>query len=147
LTVGFDKWYNQVDRSLVLSMSKRGEFDMTVSITIDVPPELADRLRPFQERLVELLERGLRVTTLEEGVACQDEAAIIEILTSNPTPDQVLALRPLPEFQARVSALLARSKTGELLPQENAELERYLMLEHLVRLAKVHAAQHLGQGA
>jgi hypothetical protein len=53
-------------------------------------------------------------------------------------PDQVLALRPFPELQARVSALLARSKTGELSQQENTELERYLMLEHLVRLAKVH---------
>jgi hypothetical protein len=76
-----------------------------------------------------------------------DEAAIIEILTGNPTPDQVLALRPLPEFQARVSALLVRSKTGELSQQEKSELERYLVLEHVVRLAKVRAAQHPGQGA
>ncbi len=54
-------------------------------------------------------------------------------------------LRPSPRLQARASALLARSKQGELSRQEEAELERYLVLEHLVRLAKVHAAQRLEQ--
>jgi len=67
----------------------------------------------------------------------------LQVLTSNPTPERVLALRPSPRLQARASELLARSKRGELLRQEEAELERYLMLEHLVRLAKAHAAQRL----
>jgi hypothetical protein len=120
---------------------------MTISITVQVPPELAHRLRPFRERLPELLERGLRMVALEEGVGHQDEAAIMEILTSNPTPERVMALHPSPKLQDRVSALLARSKRGELSRQEEAELERYLMLEHLVRLAKTHAAQHLEQSA
>jgi len=71
----------------------------------------------------------------------------MEILTSNPTPERVMALRPSPGLQDRVSALLARSKREELSRQEEAELERYLMLEHLVRLAKTHAAQHLEQSA
>ncbi len=118
---------------------------MTVSITFQVPSELAHRLRPFRERLPELLEKGLRVATLEDGDEYQDEAAIMEVLTSNPTPERVMALRPSPRLQARASALLARSKQGELSRQEEAELERYLVLEHLVRLAKVHAAQRLEQ--
>ena len=55
-------------------------------------------------------------------------------------PDtQVLSIRPSPEFQAHVSELLHRSKQGELSHPEEAELERYLVLEHLVRLAKAHA--------
>ena len=69
----------------------------------------------------------------------QDENAIIELLTSQPTPEQVLAIRPSPELQARVSELLSRNKEGELSRQEETELERYLTLEHLVRLAKAHA--------
>jgi hypothetical protein len=71
----------------------------------------------------------------------------MEILTSNPTPEQVMALCPSPKLQDRGSALLARSKRGELSRQEEAELERYLLLEHQVRLAKTHAAQHLEQSA
>ena len=59
------------------------------------------------------------------------------------TPEQVLAIRPSSELQARVSELLGRSKDGELSRQEETELERYLTLEHLVRLAKAHAHKQL----
>jgi hypothetical protein len=47
----------------------------------------------------------------------------------------------------RISDLLWRSKEGTLLPQEATELDRYLVLEHLVRLAKAHAAKRLAQQA
>jgi len=113
------------------------------TITVQVPRALERRLRPFRERLPELLERGLREIMAEESGAFHDENTIIETLTSNPTPEQVLALRPSPQLQARVSDLLARSKRGEISSQEEAELERYLTLEHLVRLAKGHAAQQM----
>jgi hypothetical protein len=38
-----------------------------------------------------------------------------------------------------VTALLDQSKAGALSPQEEKELERYLLVEHLVRLAKAYA--------
>lgn len=114
------------------------------TITIQVSPTLERRLEPFRERLPELLERGLRAMMAEESGAFQDQNSIMEVLTSNPTPEQVLALCPSPELQARANELLSQSKQGKLSRQEEAELERYLMLEHLVRLAKGHAARHLG---
>jgi hypothetical protein len=67
-----------------------------VVITVQVPPELAHRLHPFRERLPEPLERGWRMVTLEERVKHQDEATTMEILTSNPTPERVMALRVVP---------------------------------------------------
>ena len=54
-----------------------------------------------------------------------------------------ITIRPSPELQARVSELLHRNKEGELSQREGAELERYLTLEHLVRLAKAHAYRQL----
>jgi hypothetical protein len=96
-------------------------------------------LQRFRERVPEILERGLREIVAEGQSEFQDENAIIELLASQPTPDQVLGIRPSPELQARVSELLYRNKEGKLSHQEEAELERYLMLEHLVRLAKAHA--------
>jgi len=57
----------------------------------------------------------------------------------------VLALHPTLELQERISDLLLRSKEDALPPQEATELERYLLLEHLVRLAKAHAAKRLAQ--
>jgi hypothetical protein len=104
---------------------------------------LGQQLRRFRQRLPEILERGLREMLAEEPGEFQDENAIIELLTSQPTPEQVLAIRPSSELQARVSELLGRSKDGELSRQEETELERYLTLEHLVRLAKAHAHKQL----
>ncbi len=68
-------------------------------------------------------------------------AEIIELLTNCSTPEQVLAIQPSPQLQARASELLARSKAGNITTQEEAELERILNLEHLVRMAKARAYQ------
>jgi len=116
---------------------------MTVDITIQVPDTLGQQLRRFRKRLPEILERGLREMLAEKPGEFQDENAIIELLTSQPAPEQVLTIRPSPELQARVSELLDRNKEGELSRQEETELERYLTLEHLVRLAKAHAYKQL----
>ncbi len=72
-----------------------------------------------------------------------DEQEIMTLLASQPTPEQILTICPAPALQARVSALLAQSKTNTLSPNEEAELERYLALDHLVRLAKAQALQQL----
>ena len=114
-----------------------------VEITLQVPSALEQQLQRFQDRLLEIIERGLHEIMAEQAGSFQDESAIIELLTSRPTPEQILSIRPSPELQARVSELLARSKAGELSRQEELELERYLTLEHLVRLAKAHAYQQL----
>jgi hypothetical protein len=113
---------------------------MVMQIMVEVPNQLAERLQQFHDRLPELLERGLReIMEDEDGRYFQDETAILELLVSQPAPEQILALHPSPELQARASDLLARSKAGALSRQGEIELERFLFLEHLVRLAKIHA--------
>lgn len=121
---------------------------MTVEFIVQVPNVLGQQLQRVRERLPEILERGLREIASETSVAeksrgFQDENAIMELLTSQPSPEQVLSIRPSPEFQARVSELLRRNKEGELSRQEEVELERYLTLEHMVRLAKAHAYKQM----
>jgi len=116
---------------------------MTVEITIQVPDVLGQQLQRFRERLPEVLERGLREVMVEQSGGLQDENAIMELLSSGPIPEQVLAIHPSSELQTRASDLLSRSKVGRLSRQEEAELERYLTLEHLVRLAKAYAYQQL----
>ena len=119
---------------------------MVVRITIDAPDELGQGLERVQDRLVEVLERGLREVLADEDQRGQDERQIIAVLAAQSSPDDVIALRPSRAMQERASQLLARSKEGGLSAQEAAELERYLLLEHLVRLAKGHAYQrrHVG---
>jgi hypothetical protein len=119
---------------------------MSVDLTIQVPDELGRRLEPFRDRLAELLERGLREVSAESQGSLKDENSIITVLASQPTPDQVLAVGPSAEMQARVGELLSRGKQGVLSRSEEVELEKYFLLEHLVRLAKGHALEQLARG-
>ena len=73
---------------------------MTVELTIQVPDMLGRQLQQFQDRLPEVLERGL-CELLAETEAIQDERTIIELLASQPAPEQVLALRPSTEQEER----------------------------------------------
>ncbi len=119
---------------------------MTVELTIQVPDSLSKDLQHLEDRLPEILERGLRELLAEAPETIQDERTIIEVLTSRPSPEQILALRPSLELQTRASELLSRGKQATLSSQEAAELERYLLLEHLVRMAKANAYRHRAQG-
>lgn len=114
-----------------------------MEITIDIPEGLAKRLEQYRDRLPELLELGLREVRVRPEEETVDERRIIEILTSQPTPEEVLQIKPSVELQDRVSELLDRSKRGEISGQEENELDRYLMLEHIVRLAKAHAIKQI----
>jgi hypothetical protein len=117
---------------------------MTVEITIEISDTLSKQLQQVQDRLPEVLERGLREVLAETPYhPIQDERAIIDVLTSQPTPEQVMALQPSPELQARISVLLERRKEGALSDEEESELDRYFYLEHLARMAKAKAYQHL----
>jgi hypothetical protein len=119
---------------------------MTLEITISVPDTLGQELERFRDRLPEALERGLRELVAETSARTQDESQIVELLASRPPPEQILAIRPSPELQSRVEELLSQSKEGVLTQQGQAELERHLVLEHLVRLAKAHAYRQLKAG-
>jgi len=113
-------------------------------ITIDIPDDLAQRLQQFQAQLPQVLELGLQeFQSRQRASTFLDEQDIILLLASQPTPEQILSIRPSPEFQTRVSNLLTHSKAGTLSAKGEAELERYLTLEHLVRLAKARALEQL----
>lgn len=109
-------------------------------ITIEVPDELGEQIESHRDRLPEILERGLRELLAERTGKFQDEQEIMAVLASQPTPEEVLAIEPSHELQVRVRELLEKNKRTQLSSSEEAELERYLTLEHLVRLAKAHAA-------
>lgn len=57
--------------------------------------------------------------------------------------EKVLAFRPSPQAQARVDELLWQSKNGSLTPDERAELDHYMQLEHIMRLVKARARARL----
>jgi hypothetical protein len=113
---------------------------------------LGDRLPEALIRIAsDVADRAIRELTPTENIAYQDdspgetlrERQIVELLASQPSPEVVLAIRPTPALQARMSELLEQNKSGTLTRSEEVELDRYLLLEHWVRLAKAHAYKNL----
>ena len=68
---------------------------------------------------------------------------IVDFIASGTTPQKVIAFRPSEESQQRVTELLSREKDGELSSAEKSELDHYLQIEHLMRLAKARARDFL----
>jgi hypothetical protein len=120
---------------------------MSTAVVLDLPDALAAQINQEKEHVPGILERGFRELQMERTGSAQAIDEIIAVLASQPTPEEILALHPSPQLQARVSELLAGSKNGKLSHSEEIELERYLTIEHLVRMAKSHAYQQLATQA
>jgi len=110
-----------------------------MEITINVPDELATRLRPVETQLLRILELGLRELNAVAQAGFKGAAEVLETLAGLPTPEEVLALRPSEALQTRLGALLEKNRHENLSPAEEQEWEQYQYLEHLVRVAKAKA--------
>jgi hypothetical protein len=115
----------------------------SVEITLKVPEELATRLRAVEEELPQVLELGIREWHARHEAGFSGMAGILETLTSLPTPEEILALRPSVVLQERIEDLLEKNRGGTLSLDEQREWEQYQYVEHLVRLAKARAALKL----
>jgi hypothetical protein len=115
-----------------------------MELTVTVPEELASRLRPVQDRLLHIIELGLRDLDAQPP-AFGGLREVLETLAHLPTPEEVLALRPAPALQSRVEELLTRNRTTGLSDEERREWEQYQYAEHLVRIAKGQAALKLAE--
>jgi hypothetical protein len=114
-----------------------------VEITVTVPEDLATRLRPVESELPAILELGIQEWTARGGAGFTGLANLLETLASLPTPEEILALRPSAQLQARLDDLLEKSRAGCLSPEQEREWQQYQYVEHLVRLAKARAALRL----
>ena len=107
-----------------------------MQIILEVPDRPGEKLHALGDRLPEALE-----LTPAETISYQDDRHIVELLTSQPSPEAILAIRPTPVLQARMNKLLDRNKSSILSSKEQVELDRHLLLEHWVRLARIPRLQ------
>jgi hypothetical protein len=70
---------------------------------------------------------------------------VIELIAAGSSPSKVIAFRPSEAAKARVVDLVTREKTGGLTQDETSELEHYLQLEHIMRLAKARAKKYVSK--
>jgi hypothetical protein len=79
--------------------------------------------------------------TMDAAAAAYEE--VVEFIARGIEPRDLVNFHPSETTKARVADLLDRRKTGGLSRDEEAELDHYLELEHLMRLAKARARLRL----
>ena len=70
------------------------------------------------------------------SVSTSVEQEIVDFIVSGTTPEAIIGFRPSEEASWRLEDLIDREKDGSLSPEERAELDHCLHLEHLPRMAK-----------
>lgn len=71
---------------------------------------------------------------------------IIDFIAAGTTSEAVARFQPSPQAQQRVAELIEREKADGLSPEEKAELDHFMELEHILRMAKAKARQILARG-
>ena len=71
---------------------------------------------------------------------------IIDFIAAGTTPQSVADFRPSPEAQERLAGLIESEKAGGLSPEEKAEVDHFMELEHILRMAKARARQIVLRG-
>ena len=77
---------------------------------------------------------------VSERISVMDELATF---LADLSPKKVLAFETSTEAQARVNFLLEKNKSKGLSVEENREMEHFMLIEHLVQLAKAQALLRL----
>jgi hypothetical protein len=67
---------------------------------------------------------------------------IVEFIATRISPEDVAGFQASDEVKERVADLIHREKTTGLSQDEKSELDQYLQLEHIMRLAKARARLH-----
>lgn len=67
----------------------------------------------------------------------------VDFLAGGTTPQGLIDFRPSEATRQKVAELIHRQKTATLSADEVAELNCYLQIEHIMRLAKARARQKL----
>ncbi len=68
---------------------------------------------------------------------------IVDLLTSCPTPEEILSFKPSKKMQERVSSLLEKKRNDQISEEEKQELDHFMMIEHIMRIAKLRAKKRM----
>ena len=71
---------------------------------------------------------------------------IIDFIAGGTTPEQVINFRPSPQTQKMVEELVQKEQDHKATPEEKSELDHFMELEHILRMAKARARQILASG-
>ena len=104
-----------------------------MQLTIEIPDKLAKQLEPQQDRLAEIIARGLRRSWSGDSGLRRE---IVSFLARRPTIEEILRFRPSKAAVKRSRDLLARNQDGALSAEEEAELDEMCEVDRFVSLIK-----------
>jgi hypothetical protein len=119
-------------------------------LTIEVSDTLARRLRPFSDRLPELLAQvvtsldppAAKTRTQQPQVYSPENhayAEVLDFLLTRPTPREIVAFKVSAAAQRRLRTLLNKNREEGLTEAESGELDLYEQLDQVMALLKVKA--------
>jgi len=115
---------------------------MLREMTIQMPEALAERIQPIGSWLPTVLELSLAgFRTLAVITATE----IIEFLSQNPTPQNIMEYHVSERAQSRLQKLLTLNQAGLVSSQEMSELDEIEKIEHIMIMLKAQATQKLNQ--
>ena len=104
-----------------------------VHLTLEIPDELAERIRPIEPWLPTVLELSL---TGFQTVATATATEVIQFLGQKPSPQEILDFHASERSQARLQRLLALNEAGLLGEEEQRELDELQRIEHIIIMLK-----------
>ncbi len=111
-----------------------------VQLSVEVPEDLAQRIRPLTSWLPTVLELSLvGFHTQASGTATE----LVQFLSTEPSPEKVLEYHASEQTQARLRRLLALNEAGLLNQLEQRELDELQGVEHSVIMLKAQAASRM----
>ena len=70
---------------------------------------------------------------------------MIDFITSVPRPEEIISFSPSEASQLRLEDLQFKRREEGLTEDELHELEQFVMVEHIMRIAKVKAKKRLAE--
>jgi hypothetical protein len=110
-----------------------------MQVTFDLPDEVASQLRPFGDKLSQILLLGLREFQAIDQEGFSGMAEVLEFLAGLPTAEEIIDLRPSESLQSQISDLSEKKRTVGLTPHEERLWQAYEYLDYIVRMAKAKA--------
>ncbi|MFN0037277.1 MAG: hypothetical protein ACKVUS_19635 [Saprospiraceae bacterium] len=78
-------------------------------------------------------------------VATQMVDSLVTLLTSSPKPEDVLDFKLPLGLQERASLLLELNREGIISEEEKEELDQFIFIEHIFRMAKARARMQMAE--
>jgi len=115
-----------------------------VQMTMQVPDELVERFQPIVSWLPTIIELSLIGF---RTVATATATEVIQFLSRNPSPKELLDYHASKSAQSRLQRLLTLNQAGMLSESEQLELDELQCLEHTIIMLKARIANQLQKEA